>query len=75
MRGDDSVAGDSSGLRNGPVTPHEGLLAGGAPSGSAPGASADPEPYSETASVRDPDTGIDWDDLVALAHHMTQLSY
>lgn len=73
MRGDGS-AGDSSGLRNGPVTPHEGLLAG-EPRLGTPGASTDPEPHSETASARDPDTGIDWDDLVALAHHMTQLSY
>ena len=75
MRGDGS-AGDSSGLRNGSGARQEGSLAGdGSPSGRAPGASTDPELHSETASARDPDTGIDWDDLVALAHHMTQLSY
>ena len=74
MRGDGS-AGDSSGLRNGSGARQEGSLAGDAPSGRAPGASTDPELHSETASARDPDTGIDWDDLVALAHHMTQLSY
>lgn len=73
MRGDGS-AGDSSGLRNGSGTRQEGLLAGGgSPSGRAPGASTDPEPHSETASPRDP--RINWDGLVALAHHMTQLSY
>ena len=70
MRGDGS-AGDSLGLRNGSGTRQEG----GSPSGRAPGASTDPEPHSETASPRDPDTRIDWDGLVALAHHMTQLSY
>ena len=74
MRGDGS-AGDSSELRNGSGTLHEGSLAGGAPSGRAPGASADPELHSESASTRGPDTRIDWDGLVALAHHMTQLSY
>lgn len=68
MRGDGS-AGDSLGLRNGSGTRQEG----GSPSGRAPGASTDPEPHSETASPRDP--RINWDDLVALAHHMTQLSY
>ena len=67
MRGDGS-AGDSSGLRNGSGARQEGSLAGDAPSGRAPGASTDPEPHSETASPRDPDTRIDWDDLVALAH-------
>lgn len=72
MRGDGS-AGDSSGLRNGSGARQEGSLAGDAPSGRAPGASTDPEPHSETASPRDP--RINWDDLVALAHHMTQLSY
>lgn len=73
MRGDGS-AGDSSGLRNGSGTRQEGLLAGGgSPSGRAPGASTDPELHSETASSRDP--RINWDGLVALAHHMTQLSY
>ena len=73
MRGDGS-AGDSSGLRNGSGTRQEGSLAGGgSPSGRAPGASTDPEPHSETASPRDP--RINWDGLVALAHHMTQLSY
>ena len=72
MRGDGS-AGDSSRLRNGSGTRQEGSLAGDAPSGRAPGASTDPEPHSETASPRDP--RINWDDLVALAHHMTQLSY
>ena len=74
MRGDGS-AGDSSGLRNGSGARQEGSLAGDALSGRAPGASTDPEPHSETASPRDPDTRIDWDGLVALAHHMTQLSY
>ena len=69
MRGDGSAAGDSSGLRNGSGTRQEG----GSPSGRAPGASTDPEPHSETASPRDP--RINWDGLVALAHHMTQLSY
>lgn len=72
MRGDGS-AGDSSGLRNGSGARQEGSLAGDAPSGRAPGASTDPELHSETASPRDP--RINWDDLVALAHHMTQLSY
>lgn len=72
MRGDGS-AGDSSGLRNGSGARQEGSLAGDAPSGRAPGASTDPEPHSETASPRDP--RINWDGLVALAHHMTQLSY
>lgn len=72
MRGDGS-AGDSSGLRNGSGARQEGSLAGDALSGRAPGASTDPEPHSETASPRDP--RINWDDLVALAHHMTQLSY
>ena len=72
MRGDGS-AGDSLGLRNGSGTRQEGSLAGDAPSGRAPGASTDPELHSETASPRDP--RINWDDLVALAHHMTQLSY
>lgn len=73
MRGDGS-AGDSSGLRNGSGTRQEGLLAGGgSPSGRAPEASTDPELHSETASPRDP--RINWDGLVALAHHMTQLSY
>ena len=72
MRGDGS-AGDSSRLRNGSGTRQEGSLAGDAPSGRAPGASTDPELHSETASPRDP--RINWDDLVALAHHMTQLSY
>jgi len=73
MRGDGS-AGDSSGLRNGSGTRQEGLLAGdGSPSGRAPEASTDPELHSETASPRD--TRINWDGLVALAHHMTQLSY
>lgn len=72
MRGDGS-AGDSSGLRNGSGARQEGSLAGDAPSGRAPGASTDPELHSETASPRDP--RISWDDLVALAHHMTQLSY
>ena len=70
MRGDGS-AGDSSRLRNGSGTRQEG----GSPSGRAPGASTDPELHSESASPRDPDTRIDWDGLVALAHHMTQLSY
>ena len=69
MCGDGSAAGDSSGLRNGSGTRQEG----GSPSGRVPGASTDPEPHSETASPRDP--RINWDDLVALAHHMTQLSY
>ena len=69
MCGDGSAAGDSSGLRNGSGTRQEG----GSPSGRAPGASTDPELHSETASPRDP--RINWDDLVALAHHMTQLSY
>ncbi len=72
MRGDGS-AGDSSRLRNGSGTRQEGSLAGDAPSGRALGASTDPELHSETASPRDP--RINWDDLVALAHHMTQLSY
>lgn len=72
MRGDGS-AGDSSGLRNGSGARQEGSLAGDAPSGRAPGASTDPELHSETASPRDP--RINWDGLVALAHHMTQLSY
>ncbi len=72
MRGDGS-AGDSSGLRNGSGARQEGSLAGDAPSGRALGASTDPELHSETASPRDP--RINWDDLVALAHHMTQLSY
>lgn len=72
MRGDGS-AGDSSGLRNGSGARQEGSLAGDAPSGRAPGASTDPEPHSETASPRDP--RINWDGLVVLAHHMTQLSY
>lgn len=67
MRGDGS-AGDSSRLRNGSGTRQEG----GSPSGRAPGASTDPELHSESASPRDPDTRIDWDGLVALAHHMTQ---
>ena len=74
MRGEGSVAGDSSRLRNGSGTRQEGSLTGnGSPSGRAPGASTDPELHSETASPRDP--RINWDDLVALAHHMTQLSY
>lgn len=72
MRGDGS-AGDSSRLRNGSGARQEGSLAGDAPSGRAPGASTDPELHSETASPRDP--RINWDGLVALAHHMTQLSY
>ena len=72
MRGDGS-AGDSSRLRNGSGTRQEGSLAGDAPSGRALGASTDPELHSETASPRDP--RINWDGLVALAHHMTQLSY
>ena len=72
MRGDGS-AGDSSGLRNGSGARQEGSLAGDAPSGRAPEASTDPELHSETASPRDP--RINWDGLVALAHHMTQLSY
>ena len=72
MRGDGS-AGDSSGLRNGSGARQEGSLAGDAPSGRAPEASTDPELHSETASPRD--TRINWDGLVALAHHMTQLSY
>lgn len=72
MRGD-GLAGDSSGLRNGSGARQEGSLAGDAPSGRALGASTDPELHSETASPRDP--RINWDDLVALAHHMTQLSY
>lgn len=75
MRGDGS-AGDSSRLRNGSGTRQEGSLTGnGSPSGRAPGASTDPELHSESAPPRDPDTRIDWDGLVALAHHMTQLSY
>ena len=72
MRGDGS-AGDSLGLRNGSGARQEGSLAGDAPSGRAPEASTDPELHSETASPRD--TRINWDGLVALAHHMTQLSY
>lgn len=73
MCGDGSAAGDSSGLRNGSGARQEGSLAGDAPSGRTPGTSTDPELHSETASPRDP--RINWDGLVALAHHMTQLSY